>query len=318
MGQAIGWKEESYNLLFNLTEKNDRYRNSFFCALCGSSDFKTLPAILQKENLKIKEKLSVQSQQTLTEFITNSLSCYNKIERLIDAPMNLSEEVWTCYIEAICSDSYWLSADELLVVCALLRKSVAIFLHEGSHATLLSSIEFSNVPVCPIVLELGENRHRGHFSRISLCAPPVQSLLNHNKTPDRDSSSKEAPKRDKAPQPHEDATDNEKSRGNTKLPNPPHRGGTRIRRWRRNDNEESHTQLAASEPTENPKQQSAEIDCGSSEATEESDDTSDNDESIKTYLTIITRKDKTQLTEQDNIQAKCNKLAIEHLRERPT
>ena len=76
-------------------------------------------------------------------------------------------------MKALGSDGYWLSPEELLVLCTVARRSVAIFKDEGHQAMLLSSVEFEGVPVYPVLLQLHGDR-RGHFSRLA-----ISSNLDH-------------------------------------------------------------------------------------------------------------------------------------------
>ena len=160
-------QQSQYERLLDPREENDKYRNAFLCALCGSSDFRELPSVLLQGNLRTEHELSVALQEQLNKFATDILSAYNDVEPQSGAPAGFIEEVWPCFVKALGSDGYWLSPEELLVICAIARRSIAIFKDEGQQAMLLSSVEFDGVPVCPVLLQLRGER-RGHFSRLAI------------------------------------------------------------------------------------------------------------------------------------------------------
>ena len=162
-----------YERLFDPSVENDKNRNAFLCALCGSSDFRELPSMLLQSNLRTEHELSVALQEELNKFATDILSRYNDVEPQSGAPTGFIEEVWPCFVKALGSDGYWLSPEELLVLCTVARRSVAIFKDEGHQAMLLSSVEFEGVPVYPVLLQLHGDR-RGHFSRLA-----ISSNLDH-------------------------------------------------------------------------------------------------------------------------------------------
>ena len=160
-------QQSQYERLLDPREENDKYRNAFLCALCGSSDFRELPSMLLQGNLRTEHELSVALQEQLNKFATDILSAYNDVEPQSGAPAGFIEEVWPCFVKALGSDGYWLSPEELLVICAIARRSIAIFKDEGQQAMLLSSVEFEGVLVCPVLLQLRGER-RGRFSRLAI------------------------------------------------------------------------------------------------------------------------------------------------------
>ena len=87
-----------------------------------------------------EDELPELLQEELNKFATDILSAYNGIEPQTGAPTWFAEHVWPCFTKALCSDGYWLSPEELLVICAVATRSVAIFRDEGREATLLSSM----------------------------------------------------------------------------------------------------------------------------------------------------------------------------------
>ena len=62
MRRDVRWPEYQYERLFDLREENDRDRNAFLCALCGSSDFRELPSMLLQGNLRKEDELPVALQ----------------------------------------------------------------------------------------------------------------------------------------------------------------------------------------------------------------------------------------------------------------
>ena len=163
----VRWQQYEYERLFDPREENDKKRNALLCALCGSSNFRELPSMLLESTLRSEHELSVGLQEELNKFATDILGSYNNVEPQSGPPTNLIEEVWPCFVKAISSESYWLSPEELLVVSALARQSIAIFTDERHQAILVSSIEYEGVPVCPVLLQVGGGR-RGHFSRLAI------------------------------------------------------------------------------------------------------------------------------------------------------
>ena len=93
MQRDVRWPQYKYERLFDLKEENDKERNAFLCALCGSSDFCDLPSMLLQGNLKTEDELPVLLQEELNKFATDILSAYNDVEPQSGAPTRFAEEV---------------------------------------------------------------------------------------------------------------------------------------------------------------------------------------------------------------------------------
>ena len=93
MQRDVRWPQYKYERLFDLKEENDKERNAFLCALCGSSDFRDLPSMLLQGNLKTEDELPVLLQEELNKFATDILSAYNDVEPQSGAPTRFAEEV---------------------------------------------------------------------------------------------------------------------------------------------------------------------------------------------------------------------------------
>ena len=91
--------------------------------------------------------------------------------RELDCPPWFEDAVWPCFVESICDGSraYYLSADELMLVCELRQQNIAVFGKQRRQARFLGAVTgHAGSPLVLVVLHLGDGqgRVRSHFQRL--------------------------------------------------------------------------------------------------------------------------------------------------------
>ena len=95
---------------------------------------------------------------------------------------NFVERAWKCYRAALLSSDYWLSCDELLMLCTLAQVPIAIFDAHLHQLNLVAS--FIPEGAEPVLVKMDNNRsrrERGHFERLlplHTCLPRASGASN--------------------------------------------------------------------------------------------------------------------------------------------
>ena len=97
--------------------------------------------------------------ESLQEFATH--------ERAPEMPESFLQRAWSSYLLALASPDYWKSADELLLLCVLADRPVAIFQSIARTLSLVSNyMPHGRTPVLVKVTNQNSHRVRGHFERL--------------------------------------------------------------------------------------------------------------------------------------------------------
>jgi len=161
-------RPHAFTELFDAREGNDSKRNAFLCALCMSSDYTKLQELIFQDDLEDKRaELGSEAREILMRFATDDVSNYQEVEAFPQAPAEFAETAWPCFTQCICDHNYYLSPDELLLVCALAHRGVAIYQERDGAAVPLAKVEFPLVPTTYVLLKAGgRSGKRGHYERL--------------------------------------------------------------------------------------------------------------------------------------------------------
>ena len=90
-------------------------------------------------------------------------------------PLWFEDAVWPCFVESICDETlaYYLSADELMLVCELRQQNIVVFGNQRRQALFLGAVTgHAGSPLVLVVLHLGDGqgRVRSHFQRLARVA----------------------------------------------------------------------------------------------------------------------------------------------------
>ena len=97
--------------------------------------------------------------ESLQEFATH--------ERAPEMPDFFLQRAWSSYLLSLASPDYWKSADELLLLCVLADRPVAIFQSIATTLSLVSNyMPHGRTPVSVKVTNQNSRRVRGHFERL--------------------------------------------------------------------------------------------------------------------------------------------------------
>ena len=96
-------------------------------------------------------------------------------------PSHFAERAWPSYVTALQKPDYWLSCDELLLLCALADVSVAVFERQGNVLNLAGA----HMPAgtVPVLVKIDSNRYqrvRSHFERLEFDPSPEVSTADEN------------------------------------------------------------------------------------------------------------------------------------------
>ena len=157
--------ERKFEALFDQRACFDSLRWSFMVMADPLSQVSAFRQCLhdQIEVLCEEDASVVESASPLCDELLNYARC-----TVVSAlPPDFTNRVWKCYRMALLSSSYWLSCDELLLLCTLAKIPVAIFTARLSQLNLVAS--FLPEGAEPVLLKLDDNGHgrqRTHFERV--------------------------------------------------------------------------------------------------------------------------------------------------------
>ena len=92
----------------------------------------------------------------------------------ITSPPGFAADAWSCYVQAISSSSYYLSMDELLLVCQCAKQNVIVYIQEGSGLRYAGSWLRGHGNTLSVKLAFDPLSRRGHFERVL----PASALVN--------------------------------------------------------------------------------------------------------------------------------------------
>ena len=100
-------------------------------------------------------------------FSTEVVPAFSAVRIQIGPPPNFLAAAWPCLVASMSSDGYYLSIDELLLICQVVRQNVCIFEHVYGNLTLKGSVSGHEGPMCCVSLNCASGRStRGHFQRL--------------------------------------------------------------------------------------------------------------------------------------------------------
>ena len=87
-----------------------------------------LPTLLLEDNLvRLEESLSPERLAVVLEFATEVVFAFSAVRIQTGPPPNFLAAAWPCLVASMSSDGYYLSIDELLLICQVVRQNVCIF-----------------------------------------------------------------------------------------------------------------------------------------------------------------------------------------------
>jgi len=190
-----GGPQSKFDALFDTREAFDGLRYSFLMALYA--DLMSLGSILRTSALPVVE-------QEYMEVIWEEYVCPAAMFTLQVGPgSDFAESVWQSWRDAVCSEDqqYYLSVEELMLVCELARKDVVIFRQDHASQSCVYAGSVCGFTACPPVqVKLscaGNSRGRGHFERLAFTtdcefATPACSGLNQHSVGSREVSCSQA------------------------------------------------------------------------------------------------------------------------------
>ena len=111
-------------------------------------------------------RLAAAEADRLVTFVTDELEAYAKCDISTDPPLDFEERVWPCLVQAISSDGYYLSMDEILLLASAAKQPVAICTKQEASlkcAAVWAPPENEDVVWLSLCVPLGV---RGHFRRL--------------------------------------------------------------------------------------------------------------------------------------------------------
>ena len=86
--------------------------------------------------------------------------------------------VWPCFVDCICSDDWYLSFDELLVLYDLARMNVAIYEERADGFHYGGGVVGHSGPMLHVGFERSDgDATRGHYSRLVFPQAPMDDTL---------------------------------------------------------------------------------------------------------------------------------------------
>ena len=173
-----GGPTSKYAALFDTRHEFDSLRVSFLHAACGHRltclEDALAECVSRYENMDEHVVAGVLRRlEPVMEYMNRFSEHFDVSPSICDSPPLFAEEAWPLYVDSVCDrkQQYYLSANELLLVCELYHQNVGVFGTSGGSAKLLGAItghdRCNNVLVA---LHVGRSasRVRSHFQRLVL------------------------------------------------------------------------------------------------------------------------------------------------------
>ena len=167
---SMSEKTCKYLLLFRCDSLFDGLREAFLTRCGHPNGIASLPCVYEKlKHHDAFSSLSAQRAKELNGFMNHVLAGFGNIQIQDECPLHFEAKLWPvvrkCIVSNIVDEQYYLSADELLVICELAK--VKVMITQLSDQDLiyigLSQQNSSNSPTV-VMLDCGRGM-RGHFSR---------------------------------------------------------------------------------------------------------------------------------------------------------
>ena len=175
-----GGPETKFEALFDLRSCFDPLRWSLLVAGGSVSEVSAFRICLQDLMITLCDEDTplVEVVQPLCEALLEFDSC--EVTAKFDT--NFVNRAWKCYRAALLSSDYWLTCDELLMLCTLAQVPIAIFDAHLHQLNLVAS--FTPEGAEPVLVKLdndGRRAVRGHFERVvplHTCLPRAPGASN--------------------------------------------------------------------------------------------------------------------------------------------
>ena len=158
-----------FQALFDTRAVFDALRVSFLRATCGPRLERIEHAL--GELLASEEQPDAEGTAALLEYLDRCRDYFDPA-RAVRVPEGFEASAWPSFVASICDESggYFLSADELMLVCELRQQNIAIFGRRQGQARFLGAVTGHASPLVLVVLHLGDaqGRVRSHFQRLAL------------------------------------------------------------------------------------------------------------------------------------------------------
>ena len=167
---SMSEKACKYLLLFRCEALFDGLREAFLTRCGHPNGIASLPSVYEKlKDDGAFSHLPAQRIKKLNGFMNHVLAGFANIRVQDESPLNFEAKLWPvvrkCMVCDIVSEEYYLSADELLVICELAKVKVMLTKLSGDDLIYigLSQQDSSSSPTV-VMLDCGRGS-RGHFSR---------------------------------------------------------------------------------------------------------------------------------------------------------
>ena len=159
-----------YEALFDRRPVFDGLRVSYLKLVCGPRLVRLEEAL--GEYLASDEDTDAEGIVAVLEYLEVCRQhAYFDATLDVRCPQWFEAAVWPCFVESICDGTraYYLSADELMLVCELRQQNIAVFGRRQGQAKYLGAVTgHAGSPLVLVVLHLGDGqgRVRSHFQRL--------------------------------------------------------------------------------------------------------------------------------------------------------
>ena len=155
-----GGPRSKYEALFTSHVAFDAIRVGFITGPVGTTFADTLRAVLEGDGV-------LPADIEVAHELLAAAQALASITSQQHTPDNFAERVWPAFCAALRDDRYYLSVDELLVVCKCARQSVVVFQQVAGVLRLIGGCAAAGSD--PVFVALSGNnsrRVRGHFERL--------------------------------------------------------------------------------------------------------------------------------------------------------
>ena len=165
------WPEVSckYSALFMDTPACDRYRFTFLTQLCADAELQSLPVGMLEDFDALQEVLDPVELARVLEAATIHIPQYTEVQCSSGPPSGFVEAAWPLLVKTMCTHGYYLSMDELLLLCGVAKQSVAVFEKCAEYLAYRGAVSIPQCELVLISLDCGRGiSTRGHYERIVL------------------------------------------------------------------------------------------------------------------------------------------------------
>ena len=158
-----------YSALFLDAPAANRYRFSFLSQLYGDAELRSLPDGMLEDIDALEEGLNPGDYERILQAATLHLPEFTAVSSSSGPPAGFVEGAWPILMKAMCTDGYYLSMDELLLLCGVAGQSVAVFEEQPDGHAYRGGIAVlqSQYVLVSLNCQRGTGT-RGHYERIVL------------------------------------------------------------------------------------------------------------------------------------------------------